>query len=430
MGRKVNVIKGEKSTFNGRHRYDENEKESKETEQQELMPNIERFTEDTILSKLDSDFVEDNGKLFDDLRMSASKTSTDDNTDTASSLSTQSAVSEPETSKSRQDQEPAQDSEEVEIYRRQQKEFDHNIQTSVAKSSKPTDFRASLKKTGVNLRNLEKKGKVEKFDFRSQLKKTGLNTSQETSELRRRDSPKVDFRSVLQQTAGQRSGSADIHTSSKGRQYLEEIKKSVSSKSKADENKDVEKTTDKEEKKERKRRVSSADLLGLVNQPREDITTDLALRVGRKTETLKSPTPQTFIFQKQLVNKEADEDFQAQMARRKKKVNTLQFKPSDITEKKSRGGKAETSDFRKVLRKASITSHTSQVFKKQDRGDAPTDSSAVAPALVVRKGSSSEQSSIPCDTVDTGKSQSGNAIAGYENSSGDSDAGKETENIG
>lgn len=449
MGKKLEGMKGERGTYNGRQQNRKNEMDLRETHQKNVMSNDDGFAKDTVLNKLDSQAAsdypsEESGKLFDDLKMSASKTSTDDNTDTASTLSTQSAASEPETLKSGQYQGPGHDSLNVDTSKQQQRRFDHKKnEASSTPSSKPTDFRGQLKKTGVNLRNLEKKGKTEKFDFRTQLKTTGLSTSG-GSARRKKDTSQVDFRSVLQSTTGQRSGSdipevkvtSNTSASSERRQYLEEIKKSVPSKPKSLLSPDQEdlddegKSEDGEEKKERKRRVSSADLLGLVNQPR-DVKPDLAQRGGRKNDIPKSSTPQPFGIQKQLVTKERDEDFEAQMARRKKQVNTWHLKPSEMTEKKSRGGKAETSDFRKVLRKASTSSYTSGVFKKQDKPDGSADAPMVVPALSVRKTSSSEQPSMQLDTVDAGKTQPEKSAVDSKDHSDDSDVdGKEKENDG
>ena len=431
IGKKLELRNGERGTSSGRQRNAKTGSDSRQKNQKDVKLNIERFADDAAES-----LVEDSGKLFDDLEKSALKTSTNDTTDTASSLSTQSATSEPDAySKSGStEQEPARDSMTAQAGKQQQKRFDLQKRgTSSQSSAKPSDFRGQLKKTGVNLRNLEKKGKPEKFDFRTQLKRTGLNTTG-VSAGKRKDTAQVNFRSVLHSQgvsdSGTRSGSGvrdtpkmkvtDTSTPAERdrRQYLEEIKKSMTSKPKStaqlstadqeDAGEDEERVEEGGEKKERKRRVSSADLLGLANQPRENVQADLAQRAGRKTERPKSPVPQSFVPQRQFVSKDADEDFEAQMARRKKQVNTWQLKPSEITEKKSRGGKAETSDFRKVLRKASTSSYKPQIFKKQEGNEALP----IAPALVARKTSTTSQSSdtpdpsvSPRNSVDAGKTE-------------------------
>ena len=203
------------------------------------------------------------------------------------------------------------------------------------------------------------------------------------------------------------------------RQYLEGIKKSMTSKPKStaqlstadqeDAGEDEERVEEGGEKKERKRRVSSADLFGTCKPATWERPSRSGAESGkenRKTEILQSHN--SFVPQRQFVSKDADEDFEAQMARRKKQVNTWQLKPSEITEKKSRGGKAETSDFRKVLRKASTSSYKPQIFKKQEGNEALP----IAPALVARKTSTTSQSSdspdpsvSPRNSVDAGKTE-------------------------
>ena len=172
IGKKLELRNGERGTSSGRQRNAKTGSDSRQKNQKDVKLNIERFADDAAES-----LVEDSGKLFDDLEKSALKTSTDDTTDTASSLSTQSATSEPDAySKSGStEQEPARDSMTAQAGKQQQKRFDLQKRgTSSQSSAKPSDFRGQLKKTGVNLRNLEKKGKPEKIWFPYAIEKDWL----------------------------------------------------------------------------------------------------------------------------------------------------------------------------------------------------------------------------------------------------------------
>lgn len=235
--------------------------------------------------------------------------------------------------------------------------------TKKSKSSGPeqVDFRGQLKKTGLRAdKDLTAQGKkqqqFQEGNFRGQLKTTGVDTSRNLSALRNGGKKKgveqVDFRGHLNKTQG-----SETALDKKGRPtrppptYLSRRAEpgAVASQSPARTQTTIAKEEDKTTDVKEGRKISSADLLNMVNKPVETSRESYLVQRGIKKAEAPKSAAQKFVSP---TTGTSDENFQAQMARRKERSEKLILSAKDSQSQRKTSSSDETKDFRAVLKKA------------------------------------------------------------------------------